>query len=68
MPIGIMALWPFSHAYFVSGLDIFADVSRRYWLPEEFLYRNAVSIAREVALLGPIAAVAWAVRRRVRRS
>jgi membrane-bound metal-dependent hydrolase YbcI (DUF457 family) len=67
VPTGIMALWPVSHAYFVSGLDLFADVSRRYWLPTEFFAKNAVSVAREVLILGPLAYLAWAVHRRTRR-
>ncbi|MCK7529347.1 MAG: hypothetical protein MZV64_73270 [Ignavibacteriales bacterium] len=47
-PRGLMALWPLSATYFYSGLDLFADVSRRYWKPEEFIVKNAVSIAREM--------------------
>lgn len=67
-PIGIMALWPLSDAYFSSGFDVFADVSRRYWNLDEFVFRNARSVAREVALLAPLAAVAGVLRRRRRRS
>ena len=63
-PRGLMALWPVSSAYFYSGVDLFADISRRYWKPEEFILKNAVSIVREVALLGPIAGLAWWARRR----
>jgi membrane-bound metal-dependent hydrolase YbcI (DUF457 family) len=64
-PRGLMALWPLSSAYFYSGIDLFADISRRYWKPEEFFLKNAVSIAREVAILGPVAALAWWTRMRV---
>lgn len=63
-PLGVMALWPVSTAYFYSGVDVFAEVSRRYWKPDEFILRNAVSIAREFLILGPIAALAWWARRR----
>ena len=63
-PLGLMALWPLSASFFYSGADVFADVSRRYWKPEEFFLKNAVSIAREVAILGPVAGAAWWVRRR----
>ena len=63
-PIGLMALWPLSASFFYSGIDLFADVTRRYWLPEEFILRNAVSVAREVAILGPVAGLAWWARRR----
>ncbi len=64
-PRGLMALWPLSAAYFYSGIDLFTDISRRYWKPEEFFLKNAVSIAREVAILGPVVALAWWARSRV---
>jgi hypothetical protein len=67
-PRGVMALWPISTAYYYSGIDLFAEVSRRYWKPEEFVLRNAVSVAREVLILGPIAAAAFWLRRGRRRS
>ena len=67
-PRGLMALWPLSASYVYSGIDLFADISRRYWKPEEFILKNAVSIAREVAILAPPAALAWALRRRRRRA
>lgn len=63
-PIGLMALWPFSDAYFSSGIDLFGDVSRRYWKPDEFILGNARAVARELALLLPVAALAWIGRRR----
>ena len=44
-PIGIMALWPFSGAYYESDAHVFMAVSRRYWL-EEFWSYNARVLAR----------------------
>lgn len=62
-PIGIMALWPFSTAYYQSPISIFPAISRRYWL-SEFWYYNARAVAVEVLILLPIAAaVVWIVRR-----
>jgi membrane-bound metal-dependent hydrolase YbcI (DUF457 family) len=68
VPRGVMAFWPISNAYFVSGLDVFAEVSRRYWKPDEFIAGNLLSIARELVILGPLALAArfWA-RTRERR-
>jgi hypothetical protein len=63
-PYGVMALWPFSRDYFISGLDVFGEVSRRYWLPLEFFWGNLGSVARELAILGPIAAIAYWTRYR----
>jgi inner membrane protein len=56
-PSGIMALWPFSSDYFVSGLDLFATVERRYWLPG-FWRDNAMAVLREIAILTPVTWVA----------
>lgn len=53
-PMGIMALWPFSNAFYVSGLDLFHAVNRRYWLPG-FWQGNAIAVLREVVILGPLA-------------
>jgi hypothetical protein len=66
-PAGLMALWPFSRAFVYSGIDLFAEVSRRYWKPDEFIVRNAVSVARELAILVPIAAAALWLRTESRR-
>jgi len=68
LPQGIMALWPFSDQYFVSGLDVFARISRRYWLPEQFIVGNAWAVAREVLILGPVAVLAWWWRRQASRA
>src|SRR5919197_3123259 len=37
-PIGEMALWPLTRAYYDSALHLFPAISRRYWLPEFWLY------------------------------
>jgi len=37
-------------------------ISRRYWLPG-FIQHNLLAIAREVAILAPIAALLWWRRR-----
>jgi hypothetical protein len=53
-PMGIMALWPFSGAYYVSGLDVFNAVDRRYWTLG-FWTRNTIAVIREVAIVAPVA-------------
>jgi membrane-bound metal-dependent hydrolase YbcI (DUF457 family) len=55
-PHGLMALWPVSATYYVSGLDLFSAVSRRYWLPG-FWRSIGLAVAREILILGPIAAI-----------
>jgi membrane-bound metal-dependent hydrolase YbcI (DUF457 family) len=62
-PRGVMALWPVSTGYYISNLDVFAAVDRRYWLPG-FWRRNAAAFARELAILVPLAWLAFKRRRR----
>jgi len=63
VPGGLTALWPFSSRYYISGANLFLEVSRRYWKPDEFIYGNLRAAIWEVILLGPIAAIAWKLRR-----
>ena len=62
-PIGIMALWPFTHAYYKAAIEIFPPVSRRYWESRFWLY-NVRAVVVELLILGPFAAaVLWRTRR-----
>ena len=54
-PRGLTVLWPFSSAYYVTGCDIFGEVSRRYWLPGEFIFGNLRALLWELAVLVPVA-------------
>jgi inner membrane protein len=53
-PIGIMALWPFTRDHYQSSLQVFGAISRRYWLPEQFIWGNLRAAAREVLILAPL--------------
>ena len=61
-PPGLMALWPFSARFYISAFDLFGEVSRRYWKPEEFIVGNLQAVGRELAILGPVTALAWYLR------
>ena len=63
-PPGMMALWPISAKFYLSGLDFFPEISRRYWRPSEFIVGNLQSLAWEIAILAPVAAAAWWIRKR----
>ena len=60
-PPGLMMLWPVSREFYVSGWNVFGEVSRRYWRPEEFLYGNTLALMRELAIIMPLLLIAWAV-------
>jgi inner membrane protein len=63
-PYGIMALWPFSSQYFSSEADLFLEISRRYWNPDEFIFGNVRSLVQELVVLLPLTAIVWWIRRR----
>jgi membrane-bound metal-dependent hydrolase YbcI (DUF457 family) len=65
-PIGIMALWPFTSGYYQSPLNVFDAISRRYWLPDQFIIGNLRAALKELILLGPLAWAAYARRSRSR--
>jgi inner membrane protein len=57
-PLGVMALWPLSREFFFADAFVFDAVSRRYWVPG-FIAHNLLAIAREIAILLPLAAGLW---------
>lgn len=63
-PLGIMALWPFSRAYYESDLHVFMAISRRYYQGWTFVWQNVRAVALEVAILLPVIGAVWLVRRR----
>ncbi len=58
-PAGLTVLWPFSSSYYMTGWDVFKEVSRRYWLPGEFIFGNLSAVAWEIAVLVPLLVLAW---------
>ena len=63
-PIGLMALWPFSHAYYKSPWPLFLDIGRT--LNWRTVRHVTVAVAWEVAILCPVLIAAWRVRARQR--
>jgi membrane-bound metal-dependent hydrolase YbcI (DUF457 family) len=67
-PFGVMALWPFSTAFYESPLHLFPAISRRVHQPELFWIPNLLALLRELAILGPLAGlVGWVRLERLRR-
>lgn len=60
-PIGLMALWPFSQAFFKSPVPIFMDIGRT--LTWTTVRHNAVAGAWECVVLVPVLLGAWRYKR-----
>ena len=60
-PIGVMALWPLTDGFYQSSAFLFDAISRRYWLPQEFIWGNLRAVTKEILILGPIAWIAMRV-------
>jgi len=62
VPVGIMALWPLTDAFYQSDAFFFMPVSRRYWQPGFLSYTLRVVVFELVVLL-PVALLVWRARR-----
>lgn len=69
-PLGVMALWPLTSAFYFADAFVFEAISRRYWL-DNFIPHNAWAVIKETLILGPplllLTALRWRARRRSRR-
>ena len=63
-PIGIMALWPFSHTHYESDLHVFRAISRRYHQGWTFVDQNVRAMCLELVILIPVLALVIALRQR----
>jgi inner membrane protein len=61
-PYGLQALWPFSSEWYISGRDWFRQTDHTHALTRQGMRTNALAVAQEIAILGPIAWGAWLVR------
>lgn len=62
VPYGVMAFWPFSHQYFLTGLSVFMPIWRNP-MSERAITHDILAIGREVLLLVPAVYLAWTLRR-----
>jgi membrane-bound metal-dependent hydrolase YbcI (DUF457 family) len=67
-PLGVMALWPFTHDYYKASIEIFPPVSRRYWESRFWIYNLKAAVV-ELLIMLPLAALTISrYRSRVRSS
>ncbi len=64
-PLGILAWWPFSRDYFLTGWDVFLPIPRK-WTEHGFVWQVTKAAIRETLILAPIAAVTLWARTRFR--
>ena len=60
-PVGEMALWPFSDAFFASPVSLFYDVPRSF--SPEAIRHNLLAVLIEVLVLVPVALLCWGRRK-----
>jgi membrane-bound metal-dependent hydrolase YbcI (DUF457 family) len=61
-PFGIQMLWPFSHAWFISGWDVFAGTERHDIFGAAAMRENGAALLREIAIVGPVTLAVFLVR------
>ena len=61
-PYGIQALWPFSHNWYISGIDLFPQTERRNFFTWSVIKQDTTAVVREVVILGPTCVALWLVR------
>jgi membrane-bound metal-dependent hydrolase YbcI (DUF457 family) len=60
---GLQVLWPWNDTLFLSGWDVFRRTERHDPLSFATMAHNAVTLAQELAILGPVLLVVWWRRR-----
>ncbi len=61
-PIGVMAFWPITTRYFITGLDVFMPIWRAPGNLKAVAH-DVVAVAREVAILAPVVYFTWKTSR-----
>lgn len=61
-PRGIQMLWPITHEWYVSGIDVFRQTARLRVFTRGPMLTNVRAILQEIAILGPTVVALWLVR------
>jgi membrane-bound metal-dependent hydrolase YbcI (DUF457 family) len=64
-PIGVMAFWPLTTQYFITGLNVFMPIWRAPGNLKAVVH-DIVAVLREIVILGPIVYVTWKTGRTVK--
>lgn len=60
-PIGVMAFWPFSRGFFITGLEWFLPIDRD-WRSSAARWLDAQAAVREALILVPVVVFVWWIR------
>jgi hypothetical protein len=63
-PAGLQLFWPFDRSYFMSPVAIFRATERHEPLSAFAIEMNALALALELALIGPLTVLAYLRRKR----
>lgn len=60
-PIGVMAFWPISRGFYITGLEWFLPIDRD-WRSSAALRLDARAAVREMVILVPVVVLVWWIR------
>ncbi len=60
-PIGVMAFWPLSRGFYITGLEWFLPIDRD-WRSSAALWLDARAAIREALILVPVVVLVWWIR------
>jgi membrane-bound metal-dependent hydrolase YbcI (DUF457 family) len=63
-PYGLQALWPLSDEWYISGLNVFRQTARAYPFSIDAAWSNAITLVRELMILGPLVWGVWSIRKK----
>ena len=61
-PFGLQAFWPFSNAWYISGVNLFPRTERRALLTLPTIRTDLIAMVWETAIMLPIVLLLWLVR------
>jgi len=61
-PYGLQMFWPFSHAWLISGWDVFRQTERYAFFSPATIWTNSLAVLQEIAILAPPVVALWFIR------
>ena len=61
-PAGLQMFWPFNGNWYISGINVFRQTTRREMMTLWGVEQNTIAVVQEITVLGPIAVALWLIR------